>query len=69
MPTSRPKHLDELEVRVEMGVRFVHAGGDAHVAVTRQLTADIETLIGVSAKVELTLPGGRLSGIWVRPSG
>jgi phenylacetate-CoA ligase len=54
---TRPEHLDELEVRVEMTLRFVHAGADAHHAVTRQLTADIKNLIGVSAHVELTLPG------------
>jgi len=54
---SRPEHLDELEVRVEMTLRFVHADADAHHAVTRQLTADIKNLIGVSANVELTLPG------------
>ena len=54
---TRPEHLDELEVRVEMTLRFVHAGADAHHAVTRQLTADIKNLIGVSANVELTLPG------------
>jgi phenylacetate-CoA ligase len=54
---TRSSHLDELEVRVEMTLRFVHAGSDAHHAVTRQLTSDIKNLIGVSANVELTLPG------------
>jgi phenylacetate-CoA ligase len=54
---TRPEHLDELEVRVEMSLRFVHAGSDAHHAVRSQLTADIKNLIGVSANVELTLPG------------
>ena len=54
---TRPDHLDELAVRVEMTLRFVHARADAHAAVTRQLTADIKNLIGVSANVELTLPG------------
>ena len=34
-----------------------HAGADAHAAVARQLTADIKNLIGVSANVELSLPG------------
>ena len=54
---TRPEHLDELEVRVEMTLRFVHAGADAHHTVTRQLTADIKNLVGVSANVQLTLPG------------
>ena len=54
---TRPEHLDELAVRVEMSLRFVHAGSDAHTAVARQLTADIKNWIGVSANVELSLPG------------
>ena len=54
---TRPGPMDELAVRVEMSLRFVHAGGDAHAAVARQLTADIKNLIGVSANVELSLPG------------
>jgi len=54
---TRPEHMDELAVRVEMSLRFVHAGADAHGAVARQLTADIKNLIGVSANVELSLPG------------
>ena len=49
--------MDELAVRVEMGLRFVHAGADAHNVITRQLTNDIKNLIGVSANVELSLPG------------
>jgi len=54
---TRPEHLDELTVRVEMSLRFVHAGADAQAAVARQLTADIKNLIGVSANVQLSLPG------------
>ena len=54
---TRPGAMDELAVRVEMGLRFVHAGAEAHKAVTRQLTNDIKNLIGVSANVELSLPG------------
>ena len=54
---TRPGSMDELAVRVEMSLRFVHAGADAHAAVARQLTADIKNLIGVSANVELSLPG------------
>ncbi len=54
---TRPGPMDELAVRVEMSLRFVHAGADAHAAVARQLTADIKNLIGVSANVELSLPG------------
>ena len=54
---TRPEHLDELAVRVEMSLRLVHAGADVHAAVARQLKADIKNLIGVSAVVELSLPG------------
>jgi phenylacetate-CoA ligase len=54
---TRPGHMDELAVRVEMGLRFVHAGADAHKAVAKKLTEDIKNLIGVSANVELSLPG------------
>ncbi len=54
---TRPGPMDELAVRVEMSLRFVHAAADAHAAVARQLTADIKNLVGVSANVELSLPG------------
>jgi len=54
---TRPGHLDELTVRVETTLRFVHADADARNAVVRQLGEDIKNLIGVSAAVELGDPG------------
>ena len=54
---TRPGHLDELTVRVETTLRFVHAGIDSRQQVIRNLTEDIKNLIGVSARVELNDPG------------
>ena len=54
---TRPGHLDELTVRVETTLRFVHAGTDARNAVARKLGEDIKNLIGVSASIELGDPG------------
>ncbi|MBL8310766.1 MAG: phenylacetate--CoA ligase [Burkholderiales bacterium] len=54
---TRPGHLDELTVRVETTLRFVHAGADARNAVARKLGEDIKNLIGVSAHIELGDPG------------
>jgi len=54
---TRPGNLDELTVRVETTLRFVHAGIDSRQQVIRNLTEDIKNLIGVSARVELNDPG------------
>ena len=54
---TRPGHLDELTVRVETTLRFVHAGIDSRQQVIRNLTENIKNLIGVSARVELNDPG------------
>jgi len=54
---TRPGHLDELTVRVETTLRFVHAGIDSRQQVIRSLTENIKNLIGVSALVELNDPG------------
>ena len=54
---TRPGHLDELTVRVETTLRFVHAGIASRQQVIRNLTEDIKNLIGVSARVELNDPG------------
>ena len=54
---TRPGHLDELTVRVETTLRFVHAGADARNTVARKLGEDIKNLIGVSASIELGDPG------------
>ncbi|MFO1344451.1 MAG: phenylacetate--CoA ligase PaaK [Burkholderiales bacterium] len=54
---TRPGHLDELTVRVETTLRFVHAGADARNTVALKLGEDIKNLIGVSASIELGDPG------------
>ncbi|MBS0314850.1 MAG: phenylacetate--CoA ligase [Proteobacteria bacterium] len=54
---TRPGALDELTVRVETTLPFVHAGMNSRQQVIRQLTQDIKTLIGVSAVIELNDPG------------
>jgi len=56
LEVSRPRHLDELEVRVEPRPGPAQAGGTAERA-ARELEHHIKSSIGVSARVVLLAPG------------
>jgi phenylacetate-CoA ligase len=55
---TRPGALDELAVHVEMASELAQAGHDARAASEAKLAHNIKGYIGVSATVQLALPGG-----------
>jgi phenylacetate-CoA ligase len=54
---SRPRHLDELEVRVEPKAELARAGEAAWSAAARELEHHIKALVGVTARVIVVPPG------------
>jgi len=57
LEVSRPRQLDELEVRVEPKPEFAHAGEAAWGGAARELEHHIKSLAGVTARVILVPPG------------
>jgi phenylacetate-CoA ligase len=55
---TRPEHLDELTVRVEVSPEFAAHGAQARNRAADHLAHRIKELIGVSARIELVEPGG-----------
>ncbi len=55
---TRPNHLDELTVRVEVAPDLAGVGAEARNRAAETLAHRMKELIGVSAKVELVAPGG-----------
>jgi phenylacetate-CoA ligase len=55
---TRPEHLDEMTVHVEMGPELANAAQDVRHAAARKLEHNIKNYIGVSTTVRLALPGG-----------
>ena len=57
LDVSRPRQLDELEVRVEPRAELVQAGEAAWRRAARELEHHIKSRVGVSAKVAVVPPG------------
>ena len=55
---TRPEHLDELTVRVEVAPEFAARGAEARNNAANQLAHRIKELIGVTAAIELVEPNG-----------
>jgi phenylacetate-CoA ligase len=55
---TRPQHLDELTVRVEIDRSLAGVGADARNRAAETLAHRMKELIGVTAKIELVAPGG-----------
>jgi phenylacetate-CoA ligase len=55
---TRPQHLDELTVRVEVNPIHAAFGAQTRSDAADQLASRIKEMIGVSAKIELVEPGG-----------
>ncbi|HUL67054.1 MAG TPA: phenylacetate--CoA ligase PaaK [Burkholderiaceae bacterium] len=55
---TRPQHLDELTVHVEMSADLAGGDTDAHSSSSGKLEYNIKAYIGVSATVRLTAPTG-----------
>jgi phenylacetate-CoA ligase len=55
---TRPQHLDELTVRVEVAPEFAGVGAEARNRAADTLAHRMKELIGVTAKIELVAPGG-----------
>jgi phenylacetate-CoA ligase len=55
---TRPQHLDELTVRVEVDPSLAGVGADARNRAADTLAHRMKELIGVTAKIELVPPGG-----------
>jgi phenylacetate-CoA ligase len=55
---TRPQHLDELTVRVEVAPALGGVGAEARNRAADTLAHRIKELIGVTAKIELVTPGG-----------
>jgi phenylacetate-CoA ligase len=55
---TRPQHLDDLTVHVEMGTDLADAGNDAQVACAGKLEHSIKAYVGVTATVRLVAPAG-----------
>jgi phenylacetate-CoA ligase len=55
---TRPQHLDELTVHVEMSPDLAGGSTDAHTSSSGKLEYNIKAYIGVSATVRLTAPTG-----------
>src|SRR5215471_12469289 len=58
LEVTRPAHLDEMTVHVEMGPELAQGSQDARATAARQLEHNIKGYIGVSTTVRLALPGG-----------
>jgi phenylacetate-CoA ligase len=58
LEVSRPEHLDELEVLVEMKPEFAQAAPAEREAAARELQHHIKSYIGVSARVRVVELGG-----------
>ncbi|TAF99006.1 MAG: phenylacetate--CoA ligase [Betaproteobacteria bacterium] len=55
---TRPQHLDELTIRVEVSPEHAAHGAEIRNVAAEQLANRIKELIGVSARIELVAPGG-----------
>jgi len=58
LEVTRPGSLDEMTVHVEMCAALAESGHESRQAAARSLEQHIKGYIGVSAKVQLALPGG-----------
>jgi phenylacetate-CoA ligase len=58
LEVTRPGNLDELTVHVEMGAELAAGAHSAREAAARKLEQSIKGYIGISADVQLALPGG-----------
>jgi phenylacetate-CoA ligase len=58
LEVTRPDHLDEMTVHVEMGPELSEASQDTRHAAARALEHAIKAYIGVTTTVRLALPGG-----------
>jgi phenylacetate-CoA ligase len=58
LEVTRPEHLDELTVHVEIGDDLAHGSQEARHAAARRLEQSIKGYVGVTSTVRLTLPGG-----------
>jgi len=56
LEVTRPTHLDELTVHVEMGAPLANGSHDGRAAAVRTLEGAIKAYIGLSATVQLALP-------------
>jgi phenylacetate-CoA ligase len=57
LEVSRPRHLDELEVRVEARPELAEAGEGALARAARDLEHHVKSSVGVSARVVVLRPG------------
>jgi phenylacetate-CoA ligase len=57
LEVSRPRHLDELAVRVEVKPEFAQAGDAAWSRAARDLEHHIKSYVGVTTHVTLVAPG------------
>jgi len=57
LEVSRPRHLDELAVRVEPSAAFAAAGAAAWSRAARELEHHIKSYVGVTARVAVVAPG------------
>jgi phenylacetate-CoA ligase len=55
---TRPQHLDELTVKVEVAPELAGVGAEARNRAADALAHRMKELIGVTAKIELVAPGG-----------
>lgn len=58
LEVTRPEHLDELTVHVEIGEELAHGSQESRHAAARRLEQSIKGYVGVTSTVRLTLPGG-----------
>jgi phenylacetate-CoA ligase len=58
LEVTRPEHLDELTVHVEIGDDLAHGSQESRHAAARRLEQSIKGYVGVTSTVRLTLPGG-----------
>ena len=58
LEVTRPQHLDELTVHVEMTADLADGGSDVHATSIGKLEHNIKAYIGVSATVRLAAPAG-----------
>jgi phenylacetate-CoA ligase len=57
LEVSRPRHLDELEIRVEPRPELAQAGAPAWDRAARELVHRVKSCVGVSARVAVLAPG------------
>jgi phenylacetate-CoA ligase len=58
LEVTRPQHLDELTVHVEMKAELAGAAADAHAVCAGKLEHNIKAYVGVTATVRLAAPTG-----------